>query len=428
MGDFNVHCLEAPATIGEQFKTDLQDLVTTVPLYNHITLPTRFRTGNRPSVLDLVLTNEEHMIDALVLDCHLGRSDHAVISFSFVCYAEYLNDNDETVRTITREDKAAYQQNIANFFSANHKLLYKHVNSLRKLRQGFPPLKTADGPTRTSMEAANALQMQYAPTFSEVLLPRDLPSFVFCSPGLTHINFTAEAVLQKLTSLLKHSSPGVDTIRPEALGAAANQLTGTSAQFFQHCLDQHLVPAMCKLGIISPIHKGGSRTDPSNYRPVTLLPILSKVMESMFADALVCYLENCNLITPEQHGFRRQRSCTTNLLIARSSWTGAANAGEGVDVIYLDFSKAFDRLDHRLLLSKPQHYGIGDLLLSWIANFLFQRQLVVRVRSSLSDPIQVECGVPQGSFLGPRLFMVFINDLAQRIASNFLMFADDIKI
>ncbi|CAH8480123.1 unnamed protein product [Dicrocoelium dendriticum] len=524
MGDFNVHCLEAPATTGEQFKTDLQDLVTTAPLYNHITLPTRFRTGNRPSVLDLVLTNEEHMIDALVLDCPLGRSDHAVISFNFVCYAEYRNDKDETVRTITRydrlsqlvsattwsfleeeppevawlefvntfsqliaqaseikaynkcksvsfvrsrtrkwmtvrnaawrvyreapapetwdnyvaqrnhctqllrEDKAAYQQNIAKTFSANHKLLYKHVNSLRKVRQGFPPLKTADGPTSTSMEAANALQMQYAPTFQTVLPPSDLPSFVFCSPGLTHINFTAEAVLQKLTSLRKHSSPGVDAIRPEALGVAANQLAGHLAQFFQHCLDQNQVPAMWKLGIISPIHKGGSRSDPSNYRPVTLLPILSKVMESIVADALVCYLENCNLITPEQHGFRRQRSCTTNLLIARSSWTEAADAGEGVDVIYLDFSKAFDRLDHRILLSKLQHYGIGDPLLSWIANFLFQRQLVVRVRSSLSDPIQVECGVPQGSVLGPRLFLVFINDLAQGIASNFLMFADDIKI
>ncbi|CAH8456933.1 unnamed protein product, partial [Dicrocoelium dendriticum] len=149
----------------------------------------------------------------------------------------------------------------------------------------------------------------------------------------------------------------------------------------------------------NPIHKGGSRTDPSNYRPVSLLPILSKVMESIVADALVCYLENCNIITPEQHGFRRQRSCTTNLLIARSSWTEAADAGEGVDVIYLDFSKAFDRLDHRILLSKLQHYGIGDPLLSWIANFLLQRQLVVRVRSSLSNPIQVECGVPQGSVL-----------------------------
>ncbi|CAH8525204.1 unnamed protein product [Dicrocoelium dendriticum] len=84
MGDFNVHCLETPATIGEQFKADLQDLVTTVPLYNHITLPTRFRTGNRPSVLDLVLTNEEHMTDVLLLDCPLGRSDHAAISFNFV--------------------------------------------------------------------------------------------------------------------------------------------------------------------------------------------------------------------------------------------------------------------------------------------------------------------------------------------------------
>ncbi|CAH8461816.1 unnamed protein product [Dicrocoelium dendriticum] len=251
------------------------------------------------------------------------------------------------------------------------------------------------------MEAANALQMYYAPTFRTVLPPSDLPSLVFWSPGLTHINFTEEAVLQKLTSLRKHSSPGIENIRPEALGAAASQLAVRLAQLFQRILDQHQVPAMGMLGIITPIHKGGSRTDPSNYRPVTLLPILSKVMESIVADALVCYLENCNPITPEQHGFRRQRSCTTNLLIAHSSWTEAAEAGEGVDVNYLDFSTAFDRLDHRILLSKLRHYKIGDPLLGWIANFLHQRQLVVRVRSSLADPIQVECGVPQGSVLGP---------------------------
>ncbi|CAH8559385.1 unnamed protein product, partial [Dicrocoelium dendriticum] len=185
---------------------------------------------------------------------------------------------------------------------------------------------------------------------------------------------------------------------------------------------------MWKLGIITPIHKGGSRTDHSNYRPVSLLPILSKVMESIVADALVCYPENWNLITPEQHGSLQQRSCTTNLLIARSSWTEAADAGEGVDVIYLDFSKAFDRLDHRILLSKLQHYGCRR------PSFKLDRQLSTSTAISgqsselFIGPIQLECGVPQGSVLGPRLFLVFINDLAQGIASNFLMFADDIKI
>ncbi|CAH8525223.1 unnamed protein product [Dicrocoelium dendriticum] len=185
--------------------------------------------------------------------------------------------------------------------------------------------------------------------FRRVFTPGNLPSFVFPLPGLTHITFTAEAVLQKLTSVRKHSSPGVDTIRPEALEAAASQLSGPLAQ---RCLDQNQVTAMWKLGIIAPIYKGGSETDPSNYRPVSLLPILSKVMESIVADTPVCYLENCNIITPEQHSFRRQRSCTTNLLIARSSWTKAADAGEGVDVIYLAFFKAFNRLDHRIPLSK----------------------------------------------------------------------------
>ncbi|CAH8454406.1 unnamed protein product [Dicrocoelium dendriticum] len=229
MGDFNVHCLEALATIGEQFKTDLQDLVTTVPLYNHSTLPTRFRTGNRPSVLDLVLTNEEHMTDALVLDFPLGRSDHAVISFNFVCYADYLNENDETVRTITRYDR------LSQLVSA----------TAWSFLEENPP---------------EVAWLEFVNTFSQLIAQAS--EIQACNRGLTHIKFTAEAALQKLTSPRKHSSPGVDTIRPGALGAAASQLAGPLAQFFQRCLDQNQVPAMWKLGILTPIHKGGSRTDP----------------------------------------------------------------------------------------------------------------------------------------------------------------------
>ncbi|CAH8601994.1 unnamed protein product [Dicrocoelium dendriticum] len=97
MGDFNVHCLETSATIGEPFKADLQELVTSVPIYNHIA-PTRFRTGNRPSLLDSVFTNEKHMIDVLNVECSLGRSDHALISFDFICCGEQRNQNPELVR------------------------------------------------------------------------------------------------------------------------------------------------------------------------------------------------------------------------------------------------------------------------------------------------------------------------------------------
>ncbi|CAH8490734.1 unnamed protein product [Dicrocoelium dendriticum] len=229
-------------------------------------------------------------------------------------------------------------------------------------------------------------------------------------------------------SLREFSSSGADSIRAKGLKVAAMSLAGPVAIFFQRCLNEMHVPTMWKHGIITPIYKSGSRAEPANYRPITLLPVISKVMESIVAEALMGYLENNQILVPEQHGFRQNHSCTTNLLIARASWTESVDAGAEVDAAYLDFSKAFDHIDHRILHHKLQKYGIGDPVLYWIGDFLLQRHLNMRVRSNLSESIEVQCGVPQGSVLGPRLFLVFINDLASVLSSNCLLFADDLKV
>ncbi|CAH8562930.1 unnamed protein product, partial [Dicrocoelium dendriticum] len=119
-------------------------------------------------------------------------------------------------------------------------------------------------------------------------------------------------------------------------------------------------------------------------------------MEGNISDALTAKLEEFNYLTPEQHGFRRNRSCTTNLPLARSSWNEAVDAGTGVDVVFLDFSKAFDRFNLSILLFELQTVDIGDPLLGWIRSFLLHQRLEVRVRESLSAPIRFECGVPKG--------------------------------
>ncbi|CAH8613876.1 unnamed protein product [Dicrocoelium dendriticum] len=140
------------------------------------------------------------------------------------------------------------------------------------------------------------------------------------------------------------------------------------------------------------------------------------------------YLENKKILVPEQHGFRQSRSCTTDLLIARAGWTESVDAGVLADAAYLDVSKAFDRLKHRILLPKLQKYGIRDPVLGWIGDVLEQRHLNVRVESNLSESIEVQCGVPQGSVLGTRLFLVFINDLVRVLSSKSLLFTDDLNI
>ncbi|CAH8579782.1 unnamed protein product [Dicrocoelium dendriticum] len=145
------------------------------------------------------------------------------------------------------------------------------------------------------------------------------------------MSFTSAAVLKWRMSPRKFSSQGADGIRSKALKVPAMRLTGLLAIFFQRFLHEMHVPTMWKHGIITPIYKSGSRAEPANYRPITLLPVMSKIMESTSAEALMGYLENNKILVPEQRGFRRNGSCTTNLLIARANWTESVNGGVGVD-------------------------------------------------------------------------------------------------
>ncbi|CAH8429665.1 unnamed protein product [Dicrocoelium dendriticum] len=324
-------------------------------------------------------------------------------------WTEYVSHRNYCV-LLVREDKRTHQQELAKRFCSNKKLLYKHVNGLRKVQRGIPPLNTTNGYTHTAKEAANALRAQYFPIFQGVQASTYIPPLVTPPPVLSNVTFTAEMVLQKLLSLRPHSSPGADNIHPKTLQVAAIHLAEPLAALFQRGFDENIVPSRWKQGVITPIYKAGSRSDPANYRPVTLLPVIAKVMEAVVADALMGYLESYGIIAPKQHGFRQHRSCTANLLIARDNWTETVDEGTGVDVAFLDFSKAFDRLDHRILLIKLQQYGVGDPLLGWIGNFLSEWQL----EFDHPFPIRFEW---DAAYRRVRVTM-----------SKFLLFADDLKV
>ena len=153
-----------------------------------------------------------------------------------------------------------------------------------------------------------------------------------------------------------------------------------------------------------------------------------KLIESIIREQLWDFLNKHKALNPCQHGFVKHKSCFTNLLVSHDKWTAALDAGLSVDTIYLDYSKAFDSVPHLHLLSKLQAYGIQGNLLKWIKNFLIGRQQKVILNGSSSKWINVTSGVPQGSVLGPLLFILYVNDITDGVQSTLEMFADDSKL
>jgi len=145
-------------------------------------------------------------------------------------------------------------------------------------------------------------------------------------------------------------------------------------------------------------------------------------------DELTKHLEGTGMLSKVQHGFCRGRSCLTNLLETFEDWTTAIDHGYGIDVIYLDYRKAFDTIWHSGLYTKLVEYGINGKVLTWLKSFLQGRKMRVEVRGEYSDWVSVTSGVPQGSVLGPLLFLVFVNDIPEWIRTSVKMFADDTKL
>ena len=235
-------------------------------------------------------------------------------------------------------------------------------------------------------------------------------------------------VLHALKTINVNKSSGPDNLHPRLLLELADIIALPVTILFNATLKDRLPEDWKKAFIAGIFKKKGSRHLPENYRPISLTSILCKIMEKFIRESVVNHLLERGLLSKKQFGFINGRSTITQLLYYLDECLKKTAVGNVVDAIYLDFSKAFDTVPHQRLLGKLQSYGIQGEIFHWIESFLQDRSQQVVVNGSISDIAPVISGIPQGTVLGPVLFVIYINDLLDEITSDGFMFADDTKI
>lgn len=309
----------------------------------------------------------------------------------------------------------------------NPKEFWKHVKRNGKDVLDIPPLISSDVIVHDDIAKAETFNQYFSSVFTTVI-PSDDGDTQAIREGIGDMNdivISERGIESLLQGLNTSKAGGPDGLPNHIFKLCARSLSPFLKIVFMKSLNEACLPDDWKNAAVVPIHKSGPRNDVANYRPISLTCVACKVLEHILYSSIVEHMNRYCLFNPRQHGFRRGLSCVTQLTEFTHDLAYALDRRLSIDCVFLDFRKAFDTVPHSLLIGKLNSYNINPQVVSWVSEYLRQRSQFVVVSGSQSSAVQVTSGVPQGSVLGPLLFLLYINDITEGVVSQMRLFADD---